>query len=148
MEKERLIPIKEQAQAEYKQYGTAMVKAYKGKLEAQGLNARDFIRDEAQYNPESFLKLSSKFQEEQQAKPQSPLAKQETVVSSPMKTPPSSVVKAETEKSAAKTEPKSKPKSVVPITDEVKFSRAATNTDNIKGTISITRQQVNWQTKR
>ena len=142
VEKERLIPIKEQAQAEYKQYGTAMVKAYKGKLEAQGLNARDFIRDEAQYNPESFLKLSSKFQEEQQAKPQSPLAKQETVVSNPMKTPPSSVVKAETEKSAAKTEPKSKPKSVVPITDEVKFSRAATNTDNIKGTTSTTRQQV------
>ena len=142
VEKERLIPIKEQAQAEYKQYGTAMVKAYKGKLEAQGVNARDFIRDEAQYNPESFLKLSSKFQEEQQAKPQSPLAKQETVVSNPMKTPQSSVVKAETEKSAAKTEPKSKPKSVVPITDEVKFSRAATNTDNIKGTTSTTRKQV------
>ena len=69
VEKERLLPIKEQAQAEYKQYGTAMVKAYKGKLEAQGVNARDFIRDEAKYNPESFLKLSSKFKEEQQAKP-------------------------------------------------------------------------------
>lgn len=69
VEKERLVPIKEQAQAEYKQYGAAMVKAYKGKLEAQGVNARDFVRDEAKYNPESFLKLSSKFKEEQQAKP-------------------------------------------------------------------------------
>lgn len=66
-ETERLLPIKEQAQAEYKQYGTAMVNAYKDKLEAQGVNARDFIRDEAKYNPESFLKLSKKFQEEQQA---------------------------------------------------------------------------------
>lgn len=70
-EKERLAPIKEQAQAEYKKHGTAMVKAYKGKLEAQGVNARDFIRDEAKYNPESFLKLSKKFQEEQQAEPKS-----------------------------------------------------------------------------
>ena len=68
-ETERLLPIKEQAQAEYKQYGTAMVNAYKDKLEAQGVNARDFIRDEAKYNPESFLKLSKKFQEEQQDKP-------------------------------------------------------------------------------
>lgn len=66
-EKARLAPIQEQAQAEYKQYGTAMVSAYKDKLEAQGVNARDFIRDEAKYNPESFLKLSKKFQEERQA---------------------------------------------------------------------------------
>ncbi len=71
-EKARLAPIQEQAQAEYKQYGTAMVSAYKDKLEAQGVNARDFIRDEAKYNPESFLKLSKKFQEEQQAATQTP----------------------------------------------------------------------------
>ena len=71
-EKARLAPIQEQAQAEYKQYGTAMVSAYKDRLEAQGVNARDFIRDEAKYNPESFLKLSKKFQEEQQAATQTP----------------------------------------------------------------------------
>ena len=71
-EKARLAPIQEQAQAEYKQYGTAMVSAYKDRLEAQGVNARDFIRDEAKYNPESFLKLSKKFQEEQQAATQAP----------------------------------------------------------------------------
>lgn len=68
-EKDRLLPIKEQAQVEYKQYGTAMVKAYKEKLDAKGVNARDFFRDEAKYNPEAFLKLSKKFQEEQQVKP-------------------------------------------------------------------------------
>ena len=68
-EKDRLLPIKEQAQVEYKQYGTAMVKAYKDKLDAKGVNARDFFRDEAKYNPEAFLKLSKKFQEEQQVKP-------------------------------------------------------------------------------
>tara|TARA_R110002051_G_scaffold28421_1_gene67568 strand:- start:6085 stop:16080 length:9996 start_codon:yes stop_codon:yes gene_type:complete len=72
-EKARLAPIQEQAQAEYKQYGTAMVSAYKDRLEAQGVNARDFIRDEAKYNPESFLKLSKKFQEEQQAATQAPV---------------------------------------------------------------------------
>ena len=71
-EKARLAPIQEQAQAEYKQYGTAMVSVYKDRLEAQGVNARDFIRDEAKYNPESFLKLSKKFQEEQQAATQAP----------------------------------------------------------------------------
>ena len=95
-EKARLAPIQEQAQAEYKQYGTAMVKAYKDRLEAQGVNARDFIRDEAKYNPESFLKLSKKFQEEQQAEPQSPVAKSETKAASPTKPHQSSAAKSET----------------------------------------------------
>lgn len=127
VEKERLLPIKEQAQAAYKQYGTAMVKAYKGKLEAQGVNARDFIRDEAKYNPESFLKLSSKFQGEQQAKPQAPVAKQETG--------------SKTQKTDERVKPA---ESVASKTDDAKFSRAATNNkvDNIKGTTSTTRKQV------
>lgn len=125
VEKERLLPIKEQAQAEYNQYGTAMVKAYKGKLEAQGVNARDFIRDEAQYNPESFLRLSSKFQEEQQAKPQTPIVKQE--------------MGSKTQKTDERAKPA---ESVASTTDDTKFSRAATNIDNIKGTTSTTRKQV------
>ena len=55
------IPVKEQAQAAYKKYGTPMVKKYKLKLESQGINARDFFRGEAKYKPENFLKLVNAF---------------------------------------------------------------------------------------
>ena len=64
-EKKRLVPIKDRAWSEYKQHGTAMIKAYRDKFDAQGINARDFLRDEAKYSPDSFLKLAEKFKKDQ-----------------------------------------------------------------------------------
>lgn len=49
----------------YKKHGTAMVSKFKLKLESQGFNAREFIRDEAKHSPRNFIKLVEKFLGEQ-----------------------------------------------------------------------------------
>ena len=52
---------KELAAQLYKEHGTAMVKRYKSKLESQGFNAREFVRDESRYNPANFIRLVNAF---------------------------------------------------------------------------------------
>lgn len=49
----------------YKKHGTAMVKQYKDKLESNGFNAREFIRDEARHRPANFIRLVNAFLREQ-----------------------------------------------------------------------------------
>lgn len=61
------IPIKDQAWAAYKKYGTPLVKKHKDKLDAQGVNPRDFFRDEAKHHPKSFLKMVDLFISESNA---------------------------------------------------------------------------------
>lgn len=45
----------------YKKHGTAIVNKFKSKLEAQGFNTREFIRDEAKHSPDNFIKLVNAF---------------------------------------------------------------------------------------
>ena len=48
----------------YKKHGTAIVNKFKLKLEAQGFNAREFIRDEAKDSPSNFIRLVDAFLKE------------------------------------------------------------------------------------
>ena len=57
-------PTKEAAWVQYKEHGTAMIKKHGVQLAwlfgdslTRNLNPRDFLRDEAKYNPKDFLKI-------------------------------------------------------------------------------------------
>lgn len=56
---------KEHAKELYQRHGTAMVKRWKSRIEAQGFNAREFIRDESKYSPRNFLALVEQFLREE-----------------------------------------------------------------------------------